>query len=151
MRRAIVALLALLVLTSESEAASQRCFRKSEAVADQAIRYQTEVMVISDTCRNEIYRNFSNRNRDALVSYQHELISYFRRSEGGHAESRLDSFMTRLANETALRTGAQNVAAVCSLGAEFLATADRLAGEEFRRLMEKQTAEKKADYHLCKE
>ena len=151
MRRAIVALLVLLVLTSGAEAASQRCFRQSEAVADQAIRYQTEVMVISDTCRNEIYRNFSNRNREALVSYQHELMTYFRRSEGGHAESRLDSFMTRLANEVALRTGAQNVASVCNGGAEFLATADRLAGEEFRHYIEKQLVAKKTDYHFCKE
>ena len=152
MRAAVVALALIVGITSTAGAASSKsCFRRSEAVADQAIRYTTEVMVMSDTCRNETYGQFALRNRDALVHYQAALMERFRRTDGRRAQATLDTFMTHIANEAALRTGSQAIGQVCAVAVQFLATAASLAGDDFRHYAEHQADEHGADYKLCKE
>ncbi len=133
-----------------ADAASSACFRHAEAVADQAIKYTTEVMVMSDTCHNETYDRFAQRNRSELVKFQDLLKQHFRRT-GGNAQSKLNSFMTHLANEAALRTGTQDINQVCSVGVQFLATADLMSGEGFSRYAEDQVKEHGREYKFCKE
>jgi hypothetical protein len=146
------AALALLICCGGSiaDAASSSCFRRAEAVADQAIRYTTEIMVMSDTCRNETYDRFAQRNRPELVKFQDLLKQHFRRA-GGNAQSKLDTFMTHLANEAALRTGTQDINQVCSVAVQFLATADTLSGDGFQQYAESQVKEHGRDYKFCKE
>ena len=150
--RTAMAAIALLVCCGGSlaDAASSACYRRAEAVADQAIRYTTEVMVMSDTCHNEAYDRFALRNRVELVRFQDLLKQHFRRT-GGNAQSKLDTFMTHLANEAALRTGTQDIAQVCSVAVQFLATADTLSGESFRHYAEDQVREHGREYRFCKE
>ncbi len=131
-------------------AAATACYRHAEAVADQAIRYTTEIMVMSDTCRNETYDRFQLRNRSELVKFQDLLKEHFRRA-GGNAQSKLDTFMTHLANEAALRTGVQDINQVCSVGVQFLATADTMSGVDFQQYAEGQVKEHGHDYKFCKE
>ena len=135
---------------SIADAASSACFRRAEATADQALRYTTEVMVMSDTCHNETYDRFAQRNRVELVKFQDLLKQHFRRT-GGNAQSKLDTFMTHLANEAALRTGTQDINQVCSVAVQFLATADALSAETFRQYAESQVQEHGHDYKFCKE
>jgi hypothetical protein len=150
MRFAVIALILLVAGTSTAGAISQSCYRKNEAVAEQGIRYVTEVMVMSDTCRNETYDRFALRNRDAIVGFQKTMMERFRRAGGG-AQAKLDTFMTHIANESALRTGAQDIGQVCAVAVQFLATADQLAGEEFKHYVEQQLDQSTADYNLCGE
>jgi hypothetical protein len=150
--RIAAAALALLVCCGGSlaDAASSGCYRRSEAVADQALRYTTEVMVMSDTCRNQTYDRFALRNRAQLVEFQDAMKEYFRRS-GRNAQAKLDSFMTHLANESALRTGVQNIGQVCAVAVQFLATADTMSGEGFRHYAENQVKEHGTEYRFCRE
>jgi hypothetical protein len=150
MRSVLMALVVLCLGISAADAAGKKCYRKSEAEADQAIRYTTQVMVMSDTCRDETYGRFALRNRTELLDYQHALMEHFRRSEGKRAQATLDSFMTRIANEKALETSTQNINSVCSVAVDFLATADKLTGEDFRKYVERQTADRHGDYEMCK-
>src|ERR1700689_3142294 len=150
MRSVLVALIVLCWGISAADAASQKCYRKSEAEADQAIRYTTQIMVISDTCRDETYGRFALRNRTELLEYQRALMEHYRRSDGKRAQATLDSLMPRPANEKALETSAQNINSVCAVAVDFLATADKLAGEDFRKYVERQTADRHGDYEMCK-
>lgn len=148
--RVAAAALALLLCGSSIGNAATPCFRHAEAVADQAIRYTTEIMVMSDTCRNETYDRFAQRNRSELVRFQELLKEHFRRT-GGNAQSKLDTFMTHLANEAALRTGTQDINQVCSVAVQFLATADTMSGDGFQKYAESQVVEHGHDYKFCKE
>jgi hypothetical protein len=137
--------------TAKTTRTIKGCFRHSEAVADQAIRYTTEIMVMSDTCRNPTYERFVQRNRLEVVDFQNLMKEHFRRSAGRRAQASLDTFMTHLANEAALRTGTQDIGRVCSVAVRFLATADTLNGPGFRQYAEIQVKEHGDDYKFCKE
>ena len=153
MRGAVAALaLAAMCYGSVADAAAPSCFRRSEAVADQAIRYTTEIMVMSDTCRNPTYERFVQRNRLEVVNFQNLMKEHFRRGAGGRAaQAKLDTFLTHIANEAALRTGIQDIAQVCSVAVQFLATADALSGDAFKKYAESQVKEHGREYKFCKE
>jgi hypothetical protein len=152
MRLAVAAAIVLAVSgATMADARPKACYRHAEAVADQAIRYTTEVMVMSDTCRNDTYERFAQRHRRELVGFQDELKAHFRRVVGRRAQAKLDEFMTHIANEAALRTGVQDTAQVCSVAVQFLATADKLSGAGFREYAERQVKEHDREYRFCKE
>jgi hypothetical protein len=130
-------------------AATPQCLKPNEIEAEQAIRFQAELMVVSDTCGAQTYTHFTRRNHEALKEYQQQVIERFRRTGGPHPEARFDSYLTRLANEVSLRNGAQPVDQVCHAAASFLATADKLEHESFRRYVAARAAEKSAEYRRC--
>lgn len=142
-----VATAAVLLLGSAAwaAAATPQCLRGQEIEAEQAIRFQTELMVVSDTCGAQTYTAFARRNRAALVDYQQLIIERFRRAGASHAEARFDSYLTQLANEVSLRVGAQPVATMCRNAESFLATAESLAGDQFRRYVAEQAAADNSD------
>lgn len=124
--------------------------RPTEAEAEQAIRFQTELMVISETCHDETYPRFLHRNGKVLVDYQKRMIERYRRTGAPRPSASLDTYMTRLANEVALRVGAEPVDALCQEKADFLATADTLDAKKFRHYIAKQAAEPDAEHRRCK-
>lgn len=140
MIKVITAAALLLGSAAWAVAATPQCLRGAEVEADQAIRFQTELMVVSDTCGSQSYTAFARRNREALVDYQQLIIERFRRSGASHAEARFDSYLTQLANEVSLRVGAQPVVTMCQNAEGFLATADSLAGDQFRRYVAEKAA-----------
>jgi len=150
MFRFATAAVVLLGSAAWAAAATPQCLRANEVEADQAIRFQTEIMVVSDTCGAQTYTRFARRNRDALVQYQHELVERFRRSGSAHAQERLDSYLTQLANEASLRLGAEPVAEMCRNAQPLLATADTLSGDQFRRYVAQRAAADRNE-RLCRE
>lgn len=140
MIKQFVVTMMLLAPIATAVAATPQCMRPSEVEAEQAIRFQAELMVMSDTCGQQTYIRFTRRNREAIVQYQHEMIEHFRRAGTAHAEARFDTYLTRLANEVSLKTGSQPVALVCREAAEFLATADTLGVNEFRQYISSRAA-----------
>ncbi len=139
----------ILLLAGVATAATEPCLRPAEFEADEAIRFQTELMVVSDTCRDTTYLRFAQRNRKALAEYQKRMIEHYRRGGAAQPKARLDSDMTQLANEASLRAGATRPEELCRDKADFLATAASLDGKTFRRYVAEQAAQSPAD-RRCK-
>jgi hypothetical protein len=138
--------------TTASPAApkASTCYQQADIEADQAMNYQTELMVLSDTCGGEFYRDFTVRNRDQILSYQHQLLDHFRRTGARSPQASLDSFMTRVANEHALRDGAELRQSVCSRSAAFIAEAKTLDREQFRQHAAQLATANETAYRRCK-
>jgi hypothetical protein len=130
-------------------AAISHCFLKPEIEAQEAVRYQEKLMVLSDTCGAEIYRRFTIRNRAAIVRYQDELVEHFRRTGSRHAEQSFDTYITGLANQFSLSAGSEPLTSLCSDAAAFLAQADKLDHDQFDHLISALAAEPKNAYLLC--
>src|SRR5262249_1928358 len=130
MKKWVVAVSLLSLCVGGAEAASPRCYAPAEIEAEQAILFQTELMVIAEECRDPSYVAFVTRNRETIIEYQHRMIEHFRRAGGGHAETVFDSYLTRLANQSALRNGEVPRETVCAQGASLIATANALDKEK---------------------
>jgi hypothetical protein len=131
-------------------ATASHCFNSAEIEADQAVRYQAELMVVSDTCGVESYRNFTVHNRDQIIVYQHELVEHFKRDGVRSPQTMLENFMTQIANEFALQTGRELRQVVCSRSADFLTEADKLDNSAFRQHVSQLAAENAESYRRCK-
>jgi len=143
-------LVSLLMLGSVATAnAAPLCYHTNEAEAEQAMRYQAKLMVLSDTCRSDAYTQFVHRNASVISGYQHDLIGYYRRADGRHAENAFDSYITRLANEYALGAGKEPLASLCAKSAEFLSQAPNLGKDEFRHYVVAQMAVERPSHPAC--
>ncbi|HUK61279.1 MAG TPA: hypothetical protein VLV50_18760 [Stellaceae bacterium] len=152
-RRALAGAAALVLAAASAlpaAAAPSPCYRLADIEADQAIRYQTELMVLSDTCNVTNYRDFTVRNRDVIVEYQKQLIDHFRRTGAHKPEASLDQFLTQIANELSMRSGTEQRPAVCARSASFLAEAAKLDGPEFRTHAAQLATEHEDSYRVCK-
>jgi len=147
MRRSFLILL-LLSYAAGADAA-QVCYLATEVEADQAVQFQTELMVLSNACKTPVYTKFTQRNRSAIVSYQNELIEHFRRTGERHAETVFETYLTHLANESALRANEQPPADLCAHAADWLRAADITGPDEFRRLAASRAAASSPAYRRC--
>ena len=107
-------------------AADGSCYSALDQEAEQAIVYQTNLMVVSSACRDTAYGEFRARNKDAIIRYQKIMINHFRREGYRDAQSRFDSWSTSLANQIALKQGATPTAVVCQQAANMFKTASTL-------------------------
>ena len=97
--------LAAVVLLSSSGALAAVCIRPSEAPALETRMIQTELMVAALTCDQRTgYNNFITKFKGDLIARGKSLRSLFQRLYGNVAESKLNTFVTRIANETSLRS-----------------------------------------------
>jgi hypothetical protein len=94
-------------------AADGQCYSAADVEAEQAILFQTNLMVISSACRDTVYGEFRARNKDAIIRYQKAMIDHFRRAGSRNAQSDFDRWNTSLANEISLKING----AVCQQGA----------------------------------
>ena len=67
--RKLVLAAALLVAASFQgvSAADKQCYSAADVEAEQAILYQTNLMVISSACKDTVYGEFRARNKDAII------------------------------------------------------------------------------------
>lgn len=148
MTRSGIAVLILLGAVATANAAPH-CYKASEIEADQAVRYQAKLMVLSDSCRSKSYSEFVHRNAEVIMAYQHRLIDYFRRINGHRPEDAFDRFLTRIANQISLATGQVPLDTLCGKSADFLAQAVNFGKEEFRHFVARQAAEERKSYRSC--
>ncbi len=142
---------AVLLLGSVAVAnAATQCYQSAEIEADQAVRFQAKLMVLSDSCNSTSYNQFTAHNSDVLSSYQKELIGYYRRSDSKRAETVFDQFITRLANQMALSVGQQPLASVCGDSAAFLAMGGTVSKVDFRKYVAEQAVAQRQTYPSCK-
>jgi hypothetical protein len=145
MRRGLVA---LFLLASSAVHAAPACYAGGEIEADQAVQFQTELMVMSGACGTRNYTDFLQRNSSILATYQSTLIEHYRRL-GRNSELAFEAYLTHLANQSSLQLGDQKPAVLCARSADWLKAADALGPEEFRRLVVSRATVRGASYHRC--
>lgn len=129
--------------------AAPQCYRANEIEADQALRYQAKLMVLSDSCRSSSYNEFVARNAATLSLYQQEMIGFFRRHDASRPEDALEKFLTRIANQLALSFGNEELASLCPRSADFLTQAVTFGKDEFRSYVAEQAAIERHSYRTC--
>jgi len=142
--------LAMIFAGSVSVAQAATCYRADEIEADQAVRFQTELMVVSDSCGSPSYTEFTHRNASTLAAYQQRLIGYFRRVSGRGADTAFDRFITSLANKMALSAGKETVSALCTRSADLLSKGHTFGRDDFVHYVVQQAAAAKGTYPTCK-
>ena len=132
MRRTVVAAAIFAAASFQGASAADRhCYSAVDLEAEQAIRFQTNLMVISSACRDTVYGEFRARNTAAIIRYQKIMIAHFRREGARDAQGAFDRWNTSLANEISLRQGAQSTAVVCQNAADLLKKASTLDAKGF--------------------
>jgi hypothetical protein len=143
--------IAVIFAGSVSVAQAATCYRAEEIEADQAVRFQTELMVVSDSCGSESYTQFTHRNASTLAAYQQKMIGYFRRASGRGADSAFDRFITSLANQMALNAGKETISALCTRSADLLSKGQTFDRNAFVHYVSQQAAAARGTYPACKE
>jgi hypothetical protein len=143
------ALAAATLLTAASlhaASAATKC-TAADREAEQAVIFQTNLMVVSSACRDETYAEFRYRNKNAIIAYQHEMIAHFRRAGYRDAQGEFDRWNTSLANEIALKQGEMPTAQVCQQAAQMLKMASTLDVRGFHDYAVAQEANSVVDGH----
>ena len=122
---------ALLVAASLQAASAANQCSLADREAEQALIFQTNLMVVSSACRDETYAQFRYRNKDAIIAYQRAMIAHFRRAGYRNAQSEFDRWNTSLANQIALKQGELPTAQVCQQAAPMLKMASTLDARGF--------------------
>ena len=112
-------------------AADRNCYSPGDIEAEQALLFQTNLMVISSACRDTVYGEFRARNKDAIVRYQNAMIEHFRRTGARNPKSAFDSWQTSLANDFAQKQALTPTAQFCQQSAELLKLASGLDQKGF--------------------
>src|ERR1700757_782635 len=127
MRKVILAAaLGAIVSLCTAAAADRNCYSAADAEAEQAILFQTDLMVISSACRDTVYGEFRSRNKDAIIRYQNVMIDHFRRTGGGYPKSACDAWQTSLANDASRKQAMVPTAQVCQQATDMLKLASTL-------------------------
>ena len=117
--------------TLPAVAADRSCYSQADLEAEQALVFQTNLMVVSSACRDAVYGEFRARNKNAIIAYQKEMIAHFRREGFRNAQGKFDAWNTSLANEISLKQGAMPTVQVCQQAADMLKLASTLDAKGF--------------------
>ncbi len=112
--------------------AKSSCSTPSAIEAEQAIRYVTDLMIVSSVCQDTIYAEFRLRNKDAITGYQKALIAHF------HGAAGFDRWNTALANQAAQKQSGNRL--ICQQSADLLKQATALDPQGFRAYAAAQAA-----------
>jgi hypothetical protein len=112
--------------------ATSSCMSPSAIEAQEAIRYMTDLMIVSSVCQDTIYAEFRLRNRDAILGYQKALIAHF------HGAAGFDRWNTALANQAAQKQSGNQL--ICQQSVALLQQARGLDTKGFRAFAAAQAA-----------
>jgi hypothetical protein len=145
--------LAVMLAGSVSVAQAASCYRSDEIEAEQAVRLQAQIMVLSDSCHSESYGEFRQHIGAALAAYQRTIIGHYRRdgASARAADNAFDSFITALANKMALAYGNEPVGTLCPRSANFLSQAGHFSRDDFVHYVSEQAAANRQTYTICKD
>jgi hypothetical protein len=127
----LAAVLAAAASVATASAADRNCYSPADSEAEQALLFQTNLMVISSACRDGVYGEFRARNKDAIVRYQDAMIAHFRRTGARNPKSAFDTWQTSLANEFAQKQALTPTAQFCQQAADMLKLASTLDQKGF--------------------
>ncbi|HYC15207.1 MAG TPA: hypothetical protein VEC75_13225 [Stellaceae bacterium] len=153
MRRAVLlgAVVSLVAMAAVAAAAARDCYSNADLEAELAIQFQAKLMVLSDVCRDTTYGSFTQRNKDAIIRYQKQLIDHFRRQGKGRAEVEFENYMTHLANEEALASGRRSMVENCQTSSLIPLANSFVTSADMRAYFASQATANRAQYVACKE
>jgi hypothetical protein len=154
MRRAALlgAVLSLAAMAANAAAPRPDCFSNADVEAEQAVRFQAQLMVLSDICRDSTYGLFTQRNREAIMAYQRQMIDHFKRAGERRADITFENYMTRLANQESIASGQRTTGEVCQPSNTLITTANSIGtSKDFRTFAATQAAANRSSYRACKE
>jgi len=131
MKKVVLAAAMLVASVASAPAADRDCYSPGDIEAEQALLFQTNLMVISSACRDTVYGEFRARNKDAIVRYQNAMIDHFRRTGARNPKSAFDAWQTSLANEAARKQAIVPTGQFCQQSAEMLKLASTLDTKTF--------------------
>ena len=131
MKKIVLAAAMLVASVASAPAADRDCYSSGDIEAEQALLFQTNLMVISSACRDTVYGEFRARNKDAIVRYQNAMIDHFRRTGARNPKSAFDAWQTSLANEAARKQAIVPTGQFCQQSAEMLKLASTLDTKTF--------------------
>ena len=145
------AALSLAAIAANAAAPKGDCFSNADLEAEQAVRFQAQLMVLSDICRDTTYGLFTQRNRDAIMAYQRQMIDHFKRAGEHRADITFENYMTRLANQESIASGQRTSGEICQPNNALIVTANRIGTPtDFRAFAASQAAADRASYLTCK-
>jgi hypothetical protein len=153
MRHVAVLGAAALVLAAIAANAAPRgdCFSNADLEAEEAVRFQAQLMVLSDICRDTTYGRFTQRTRDAIMAYQRQMIDHFKRAGERRADITFENYMTRLANQESIASGQRTSTEICQPGNALIVTANNIGSpKDFRAFAASQAAANRGSYLACK-
>lgn len=113
--------LSLFIGSSPAHASQGACYLPKEYMAEQTLRFQTQIMVIamicdphSDKALYTDYQLFSKRNETVINNREKILIAYFNRQQAENAERKLHNLRTIMANEMAEFASTKNPKDFCA-------------------------------------
>jgi len=118
-------------LVVPASAADRDCYSPADIEAEQALLFQTDLMVVSSACRDTVYGEFRARNKSAILRYQSAMIDHFRRTGARNPKSAFDAWQTSLANEAARKQAVIPTAQFCQQSTEMLKLASTLDTKAF--------------------
>ena len=127
----LAATLAAAASLATASAADLSCYSPNDSEAEQALLFQTNLMVISSACRDTIYGEFRARNKDAIVRYQNAMIEHFRHTGARNPKSAFDTWQTSLANDFAQKQALTPTAQFCQQSADMLKLASTFDQKAF--------------------
>ena len=132
MKKVVLAAALMAVASAVTASAADRnCYSPGDIEAEQALQFQTNLMVISSACRDTVYGEFRARNKDAIMRYQNAMIDHFRRSGARNPKSAFDTWQTSLANEAARKQAVIPTGQFCQQSTEMLKLASTLDTKTF--------------------
>ena len=144
MRKAVLAAAIFAAASVQGASAADRhCYSAADLEAEQAIVFQTNLMVISSACRDTVYGEFRARNTAAIIRYQKIMIAHFR------SQVAFDAWNTSLANEISLQQGVQSTAAICQKAADLEKMASTLDSKGLHDYAVAQAASPAATHPRC--
>src|SRR5215472_2116256 len=132
MRKVVLAAAMLVASVASAPAADRDCYSPGDIEAEQALLFQTNLMVVSSACRDTTYGEFRARNKDVIVRYQNAMIDHFRRTGARNPKSAFDAWETSLANEAARKQAVIPTGQFCQQSADMLKLAGTLDNKGFR-------------------
>ena len=132
MKKVVLAAALLSAASATTVSAAERnCYSPGDIEAEQALLFQTNLMVISSACRDTVYGEFRARNTAAILRYQNAMIEHFRRTGARNPKSAFDTWETSLANEAARKQAVIPTGQFCQQSTEMLKLASTLDTKGF--------------------
>ena len=149
--RKIVLAAAIVAAASSSAAfsAEKNCYSTADIEAEQAILFQTDLMVISSACRDTVYGEFRSRNKDVIIRYQNAMIEHFRRTGARNPKSAFDTWQTSLANDASRKQSVVPTAQICQQATEMLKLASTFDAKAFHDYAVAHAASATANHPKC--
>lgn len=133
------------------------CYTEAQYRAEQAVRYQTQLMVAGMLCQSgdprayTHYQAFTRRNTKTITRAENTLIGFFDTHKTPQAELSLHTLRTNMANDLSIKVMQQSMPIYCRRAAPRLAEAALLQPRQFESYLAKLNLKQPSTRPLCKD